>query len=78
MAASVLSKALKTDINKPSITSDPVPDLMKRQQEASQEELAASQKLTELETRKSESEAKRTAELDKTKVADTAAITARQ
>jgi hypothetical protein len=78
MAQAALSKALKTDINKPSVTSDPVPDLMKRQQEASQEELAASQKLTELETRKAESEAKRTAELDKTKVADTAAITARQ
>jgi hypothetical protein len=78
MATSVLSKALKTDINKPPVVSDPVPDLMKKQTEAAQEELAAGQKLTELETKKAESEAKRTAELEKTRVADTAALTARQ
>lgn len=78
MATTVLSKALKTDINKPPVVSDPVPDLMKKQQEAVQEELSAGEKLSDLEIKKAESEAKRTAELEKTRVADTAALTARQ
>lgn len=57
---------------------DPIQELVKRRDTASQEELAASQKVTELETKKAQNEAERAATQAKAKETATTELTARQ
>ena len=73
--ANVLSKALKTDLNPPTI-SDPTPDLLKKQTEATEGELAAGAKVAELEAKKTATEAANKAKLESTKVKTTEDLTA--
>jgi hypothetical protein len=73
--ANVLSKALKTDLNPPTI-SDPTPDLLKKQTEATEGELAAGAKVAELEAKKTATEAANKAQLESKKVKTTENLTA--
>jgi len=73
--ANVLGKALKTDLNPPTI-SDPTPDLLKKQTEATEGELAAGAKVAELEAKKTATEAANKAKLESTKVKTTEELTA--
>ena len=73
--ANVLGKALKTDLNPPTI-SDPTPDLLKKQTEATEGELAAGAKVAELEAKKTATEAANKAQLESTKVKTTENLTA--
>lgn len=57
---------------------DPLQELIKQKNTASQEELAASQKVTELETKKAQNEAERAATQAKAKETATTELTARQ
>lgn len=57
---------------------DPIQELIKKQSSATQDELAAGEKVTALETKKAENEAIRTAEREKAKVSATEELTARQ
>jgi len=57
---------------------DPIQDLIKKRDTSSQEELAASQKVTELETRKAQNEAERAATQARAKETATTELTARQ
>jgi hypothetical protein len=57
---------------------DPIQDLIKKKDTSSQEELAASQKVTELETRKAQNEAERAATQARAKETATTELTARQ
>jgi len=57
---------------------DPIQELIKKRDTSSQEELAASQKVTELETKKAQNEAERAATQAKAKETATTELTARQ
>jgi hypothetical protein len=57
---------------------DPIQELIKKQTSAKQDELAAEEKVTALETKKAENEAIRTAEREKTKVSATEELTAQK
>ena len=57
---------------------DPIQELIKKRDTASQEELAASQKVTELETKRAQNEAERAATQAKAKEQATTELTARQ
>jgi hypothetical protein len=57
---------------------DPIQDLIKKRDTSSQEELAASQKVTELETKKAQNEAERAATQARAKETATTQLTARQ
>jgi len=57
---------------------DPIQELIKKRDTASQDELAASQKVTELETKKAQNEAERAATQAKAKEQATTELTARQ
>jgi hypothetical protein len=70
MATSVLTKALKTDLNKP-VVSDPTPEFEKKQKEAVEEELKTSGAVSELEQQKVTAESQAKAAREATKVSTT-------